>query len=201
MINTPSGGDGMPNPPDTAVVAGSSFTGVLDSRISKKIPPGNEGALNLDANDGLAVGTIIGNNFSFLLHTGLHPVQEATEDQENEEMQEPEATEVMDVEETQGAVDDASLASVSENTLSSLAKATKEAVEPGHQTMDDSGMSEYQKDGNETATDNDEEVAMIIASASDAKEIKQYQMKLLTPTKNATKQLMKVIDTMLQKDT
>jgi hypothetical protein len=199
MINVPSGGDGMPNPPDTAVVAGSSSTGVLDSSIFKEILPGNKVALNLGANDRLAAGPIIGNHFFLSSYTGLPPVQEGTEDQENEEMQEPEATAVMDVEETQGAIDDVSLASVSGNTISSLAKATKEAVQPGHQSMDDSVKSETQKDGNETATDDDKEVVTIITC--DAKEMKQYQMKLLTSTKNAMKQLMKVIDTMLQKHT
>jgi hypothetical protein len=43
MTKAPSGGDGMPPPPDAAVVEGSPSNGVLDSSISKEIPLGNEG--------------------------------------------------------------------------------------------------------------------------------------------------------------
>ena len=137
-------------------------------------------------------------------NVGLPPLKEVANEEQKEETKESVTTEAMDIEKNlDGAHHGASLASNSDDEdttrLSKKDHAPEEAAPPCHQSMPDRVL-----DDPKTARDGDldeivEETATIVPSVSDIA-LKEYQMKLSVPKKNADDYLIRIIRRMMMND-
>jgi hypothetical protein len=120
MMKALFGGDGTPDPPNTATPEGSLLAGDPASPFSKANLSGNEEEKNTGAaNIGMPSNTN-GIRLPWSPDTELSPVQEENdneeEEEEKEEMKDAEFATTMEVEELQSAGNNESLASASGKT-------------------------------------------------------------------------------------
>jgi hypothetical protein len=197
MTNAPSGGDGMPSSPEASQYPWAPPNGPKDDDHSKTNPPGIEKELNLGDTTVLAKKTTTEEINPQATNFGLLPLKEVANEEQKEESEESVTTRAMDIKKNlDSAHHGMSLASNSDDEdatpLSETDCVPEKAAPPCHQSISDSVS-----DDPKTARDNDldeivEETATIMSSVSNI-ELKEYQMKLLVPKKNAEDYLIGII--------
>jgi hypothetical protein len=197
MTNAPSGGDGMPSSPEASQYPWSPPNGPKDDDRSETNPPGIEKELNLGAAAVLAKKTTSEEINPQATNFRLLPLKEVANEEQKEETEESVTTEAMDMEKNlDGANQGMSLASNSDDEdatpLSKTDHAPEKAAPPCHQPMSDS-ISDAPKTARDDNLDEIvEETVTIVPSVSNIV-LKEYQMKLSVPKKNAEDYLIGII--------
>ncbi len=192
MKNAPSGGDGTPSSPERAEVVESTATEDTVSHFSEKNLSGLKELQKSGTAANTACRTRNPENTSPGLVNKLPTVPETTEGEDKEDLEESEPGMA---DKRDGTGDDVSLASGGENAAFSFFMMSQETtVPPCHQTIENSDM-EISLEDNE-----DDETKTIIASEASSRNMRFYQMKLLTYKLNATRKLFKVVKIMFSKD-
>ena len=138
------------------------------------------------------------------INFGLLPLKEVANEEQKEETEESVTTEAMDIEKNlDGAHHGMSLASNSDDEdatpLSKTDCAPEKAAPPCHQSMSDSISDDPKTARDDNLDEIVEETATIVPSVSDIA-LKEYQMKLLVPKKNAEDYLIGIIRRMMMND-
>jgi hypothetical protein len=188
MMKALFGGDGIPDPPNTATPEGSPHAGDPASPFSKANLSGNEEDMNTGTANIVMPSNTNGKRLPWSPDTELSPVQEGNdneEEEDKEEMKDAEFATMMEVEELQSAGNITSLASASGKTQYSTTKVGNEAEPTCHQTMEEELTGMTQSEVNEMTGDKNLETEMILASEGDAD---LTPLKQPVPVKNVNKQ-------------
>ncbi len=182
----------MPSSPEASQHPLSPPNGPKDDDCSETNPPGIEKELNLGKKTtSEEITNPQATNF------GLLPLKEVANEEQKEETEESVTPEAMDIEKNlDGTHHGTSLASNSDDEdatpLSKKDHAPEKAAPPSHQSTSDS-ISDDPKTARDINLDEIvEETATIVPSVSDIA-LKEYQMKLSVPKKNAEDYLIGII--------
>jgi hypothetical protein len=196
MINTSSGGGGLPPSPERDKEVEPNAKEVADSRFPEKNLTGSEKLEKPGAAANKVAGADISENTFQGSKDPLSTVPEGNVDGEIQdvEMSEPVEAETAGKQDT--ADDYVSLAAGHDNmTPLSLSQANEEQRPPCHQPSGTSDKEESLEEG-----EADDEMPTVVPSDGNSINMLLYQMKLLTFKKKATASLMKIIKTMLMID-
>jgi hypothetical protein len=197
MTNTPSGGDGMPSSPEASQYPWSPPNGPKDDDHSETNLPGIEKELNLGAAAVLAKKTTSEEINPQAMNFGLLPLKEVANEEQKEETEKSVTTKAMDIKKNlDGTNHRMSLASNSDDEdatpLSKPDRAPEKAAPPCHQPMSYSISDDPKTARDDNLDEIVEETATSVPSVSDIA-LKESQMKLLVPKKNAEDYLIGII--------